>query len=550
MPSVGVTAWEDGLFAIYICVVLGTLCGLGRLLLEWQPDARLWVSSACRALAPEGVAEEVLTVARARVVRQREVQFRRFFCIMGVGSSTACIFFMGQIILQHDRAMTKVQDVCLFTMMTTSMLIIFSPGIITIRTMDWFYVALMFWTSIMVAPFSVHPGNVMGPVLMAIAFANSLCFVRMSSNKWSFIHLVVCNVLMIVSVRGTLDKYAVEFTTFRNRLMGSQAMLVAACAGCAHCLELSMQSAEVRAVQLQVASEEKGAAWALLRSICDVVVELDEEGIVANQAADFASFLLRGSTSLKGFRLSDLVTEEDRERLEARLRAPAQESLAENIPLSLRDGDGNRVKVEVLLLPFCHMGSQRRFLAGIRESSDGFFCRREPGHETASSPHEQRLGCGHRTAAVPCTALGAESFALPETASISPSFEDPAAAVAAVDYLLPGMPVRRVSAGFCLRIGRLAPDSLLCNVVADPRALSQWVDLVMVATRPVPDHPVTLLMPQGPMRAMCRVVENNGTDESSSEQCLVCLSFSGITADQRSSRRSSQKGTPLRKVSI
>eukprot|EP00409_Alexandrium_fundyense_P006203 CAMPEP_0195041536 /NCGR_PEP_ID=MMETSP0347-20130606/836_1 /TAXON_ID=2932 /ORGANISM="Alexandrium fundyense, Strain CCMP1719" /LENGTH=103 /DNA_ID=CAMNT_0040068597 /DNA_START=114 /DNA_END=421 /DNA_ORIENTATION=- len=97
----------------------------------------------------------------------------------------------------------------------------------------------------------------------------------------------------------------------------------------AHWSEKSSQAAIRQCLEIQTAKELLSAACALLRSCCDVVVELDCRGIIASPAMDLGSFLLRGTgRKMQGRKLADLMSNaEDRQAFSDRLGAPRVEGV-------------------------------------------------------------------------------------------------------------------------------------------------------------------------------------------------------------------------------
>eukprot|EP00928_Gymnodinium_smaydae_P096401 TRINITY_DN8506_c0_g1_i1.p1 TRINITY_DN8506_c0_g1~~TRINITY_DN8506_c0_g1_i1.p1 ORF type:complete len:595 (+),score=33.61 TRINITY_DN8506_c0_g1_i1:53-1837(+) len=129
------------------------------------------------------------------------------------------------------------------------------------------------------------------------------------------------------------------------------------------------------------ASNSDSVSWALksvLSSICDVVLELDDEMRISDSAKSLALMLFRcTSRSLQGSRVQDFLTDEADvgkfKRSAERNREILGDGFLPVIPFHtrLKDTLGNHIHVEVFQCPFRNNLTNRdRYIVGVREFRD------------------------------------------------------------------------------------------------------------------------------------------------------------------------------------
>lgn len=252
----------------------------------------------------------------------------------------------------------------------------------------------------------------------------------------------------------------------------------------------AMEKILVNNMRLQDVQQLHSAANALLRSCCDVVVDLDSEGRIATPARDLGAFLLKDHC-LRGLKLTDFFTDyEDIDAFYAKLFAPRQEeaTMAETMQVTVKDGYSSTLRLELFWFQFRRLNGQLNYMAGLREFSDygkRQECRSEGDmlRETEDSSQEETVRHNSNTPVWNLRARALEDgFAVPETSSSSTgsfarsAVQDTVPKVV-LDCTQPAYPVRALSSGFCMRVGRLPRDAKLLEYMDDPDSFSAWLKM-------------------------------------------------------------------------
>jgi len=296
------------------------------------------------------------------------------------------------------------------------------------------------------------------------------------------------------------------------------------------------------------------AATALLKSCCDIVVELDSEGTIIGPARDLGSFLLRGpARSLEGLPLADLMAgEEDRLFLMGKFREPWPEraSLAEVRHVRMKDGNNEHLPLDLLWFQFHHVDQQRRYMVGLKEFTDPAL-RRPPPPSAA-----------RRTEPPPRPPARTDSDvegSIPEGSSVVADNIAGLPVFVTVDCTEGGCPVREVSDEFSKRIGRLAPGQSFTEVLKRGKGFQKWLQVAVQASvykvGVSPDRSLVFKMVQGEMTATCKLALNADAEGSGAALDLksVRLSFSDIRrhcGSSTASDRSYLKGTPVKRLGL
>eukprot|EP00928_Gymnodinium_smaydae_P075209 TRINITY_DN5820_c0_g2_i1.p1 TRINITY_DN5820_c0_g2~~TRINITY_DN5820_c0_g2_i1.p1 ORF type:complete len:501 (-),score=27.63 TRINITY_DN5820_c0_g2_i1:343-1779(-) len=117
------------------------------------------------------------------------------------------------------------------------------------------------------------------------------------------------------------------------------------------------------------------ALKSVLGSICDVVLELDDEMRIIDSAQSLALMLMRRSSrSLQGSHVKDFLTDEnDVEKFKKFARSNSSEGFLPIVPFHtrLKDRLGNNIDVEIFQCPFRYsLTNKDRYIVGVREFGD------------------------------------------------------------------------------------------------------------------------------------------------------------------------------------
>jgi len=125
----------------------------------------------------------------------------------------------------------------------------------------------------------------------------------------------------------------------------------------------------VNQIEVTEVKSERQACRRLLSSVCDAVVELDDELRIAEEAPHLGAWLLHGRKSLMGLKLEQLLYSKGEKRLfhEEATRSQGEENMCAAFHLKLRDSTGSAVPAECFHVKF-HSGLGNHHLLGLRES--------------------------------------------------------------------------------------------------------------------------------------------------------------------------------------
>uniref|UniRef100_A0A7S1RF06 Uncharacterized protein n=1 Tax=Alexandrium catenella TaxID=2925 RepID=A0A7S1RF06_ALECA len=326
---------------------------------------------------------------------------------------------------------------------------------------------------------------------------------------------------------------------------------------CLHFLELGTEAAIRRGLEVNATKELLAAVTAVLKSCCDVVVELDSEGSIMSPAWDLGVFLLRGrSCNLQTTQFTNLLADEEEKSIFLKkLGTPKATDLgvAEALHLRMRDADGCLLQVEVFTCPFRHLNGQARNLVGVRESL------RMPASGTEAQLAHRHQQPNTVAGGVDPTASSDDERA-PSVASSqsnhsaqscsSDTRDDPWAAMLIVDSTSDRLSICGCSPGFLVRVGRLAPTDGLMDVVKEAEDFAQWMKMAAIYGADWPKSRVTLNLRQGFVRAT--VGATHEEDDGSVDRKHVQLLFSKITKSKvlsdgctRFRPHTNYRGTPV-----
>lgn len=126
---------------------------------------------------------------------------------------------------------------------------------------------------------------------------------------------------------------------------------------------------------LRASRNEISAATSLLNTVCDVVVELDEELKITEHSERMASiFTLQADRSVQQMRLQDfMVMSEDRASFEGLLLQQVEKEacpMARVMHAKMRDSIGSVFSMEIFSIQFESLEHFPRYLVGVREFTD------------------------------------------------------------------------------------------------------------------------------------------------------------------------------------
>eukprot|EP00928_Gymnodinium_smaydae_P005846 TRINITY_DN12021_c0_g1_i4.p1 TRINITY_DN12021_c0_g1~~TRINITY_DN12021_c0_g1_i4.p1 ORF type:complete len:562 (-),score=56.83 TRINITY_DN12021_c0_g1_i4:220-1827(-) len=119
---------------------------------------------------------------------------------------------------------------------------------------------------------------------------------------------------------------------------------------------------------------EKSAATSLLENMCDVILPLDPSLTISKDVPQFKGMLmLNPNSSVEGLNIDNWIPcQEDKTRLHQQITSSSsdEDSNVSCFNVTLRDSDGNDIRVEMFSVAFESLNKSRRYMLGIREFSD------------------------------------------------------------------------------------------------------------------------------------------------------------------------------------
>eukprot|EP00927_Polykrikos_kofoidii_P021476 TRINITY_DN2028_c1_g1_i9.p1 TRINITY_DN2028_c1_g1~~TRINITY_DN2028_c1_g1_i9.p1 ORF type:complete len:606 (-),score=83.45 TRINITY_DN2028_c1_g1_i9:65-1828(-) len=185
---------------------------------------------------------------------------------------------------------------------------------------------------------------------------------------WNIMHLVLVS---IISARSETDS-----TCLSSEISSISSVEIIAAAVVAAVADMSRRMV-FRIINEEILGSEtksgKHAAVALLNSVCDAAVELNEQLVITTDGPRLRAMLLHGSSrSLTGIEFVKFIPAEmDRETFVQHASGLAnglrqENELADLFHINLRDSTNNELKVEIYMVPFTSFDCTK-FLIGIRE---------------------------------------------------------------------------------------------------------------------------------------------------------------------------------------
>ncbi|CAE8611920.1 unnamed protein product, partial [Polarella glacialis] len=138
-------------------------------------------------------------------------------------------------------------------------------------------------------------------------------------------------------------------------------------------MNASLLDQATREVVASTAEHEHQAAKVILETICDAIVELDSDLMIAEESSRLGVMLFHGTGhSLKGTELKQLLqSDEDKQQFLSHMSGHhGSTSLAKVFHVRMRDGMGTALPVECFHMRFIGSCGESRHLIGIREFGD------------------------------------------------------------------------------------------------------------------------------------------------------------------------------------
>jgi len=571
MHLVGRSVAEDLVFFFAAILQLIVLIAAFRFASSCRPYSKVKsvLNSVAKAISMWTKAEpsEVDLIVHEKLREQKLDQFHRLCQIFCFIASPFTVNLMINIWKGESRGHTFAQDVVQLVEHFVAALITVSPGILSWRTMDIFYTITVLGLAAYTAPFIARPEFLFQSLLVVNFVVFTMTMVRRTSTPMvPLLNFVVVTVACSsIWTHGGNVFMQPRFMLVGQFVVGVVSTIVA------HILEKGSQAAMRQCLEMQTTKELLSAACALLRSCCDVVVELDPEGVIVCPAIDLGSFLLRGpGRKMQGWKLEDLMSNlEDRQAFSCRLGAPRPEGmgLAEVMHVSMKDGTGNNLHLELLWFQFSCLTGEPQYMVGMREFCDPSVSRQQQQQGIKEPDGVDKAPFPDRE----------EGFSLPEESFINNDSLAELQAVAVLDCSTEGFLIKSVSAGFSMRVGRLPVASRLIHIMKRGERFQAWMQDALYAwathDEPPVDCQITLRMPQGDIKATCSVLRDdivasgsldNGEEEHQNDTDRVdirnvhLLFFNVQPYGSRSARRcdaraqgpSQLKGTPVALLSI
>eukprot|EP00413_Alexandrium_margalefii_P031148 CAMPEP_0204563202 /NCGR_PEP_ID=MMETSP0661-20131031/34173_1 /ASSEMBLY_ACC=CAM_ASM_000606 /TAXON_ID=109239 /ORGANISM="Alexandrium margalefi, Strain AMGDE01CS-322" /LENGTH=570 /DNA_ID=CAMNT_0051570739 /DNA_START=80 /DNA_END=1792 /DNA_ORIENTATION=- len=569
---IGQNSQEDVIFfvalaflvAMLVCMLRGCwsqwrASGICRTFMQKLSSARQWFRMSRKL-------DEADHIVHEKMQRQKVSHVLISCQLAGVLLIPFTLNMLYLIATKQTRVHTLVQDVLHFAMFGMSIVVIARPSALSERTMDMFYVYFSLCIALYLTPWACRAEYMFEAVMCMNAAAISFTACRRS--------LPVCtatNAMITASACSLIWVHGGDCVKRPGAMIGMQAFVMGFITICTQWLDRSVASTIRQGLEAQAAREVLSAATALLKSCCDIVVELDLEGTIIGAATDLGSFLLRGPQySLQGTPLVDLMaTEEDRIFFKGKLSEQwsSGSSLAEVRHVRMKDGNSEILQLELLWFQFRHLDQQLRYMVGLKEFSDPAVRRTPAGAAIpADAPATRGPASAGRQpgpvlegAPLPPAVSRADEDAggsIPEAASVVSALGAPPVLVT-VDSTENSFPISKVSEEFCKRIGRVSPGQSLVAFLRGKEQFSAWLQVAIQTCvyedESAPDCRLIFRMPQGDMSATCRLLLTLEGEEDVPDLKQITLSLFDIKRRCSSSatpERTYFKGTPVKRLGL
>mmetsp|Transcript_115409 Transcript_115409/g.306875 ORF Transcript_115409/g.306875 Transcript_115409/m.306875 type:complete len:592 (-) Transcript_115409:104-1879(-) len=460
--------------------------------------------------------EEIDVVVDAKVGQQKVESCMQISVVMCIIFLLNMLLTMYRIAACQQRYFTPFQDFLWLASYACLLCMQVLPRISNRIFVDFYYSVMMLLGTLCMSPWAIQRES-----LMEIVGPVNFIYILLTLWLPSFAVSAFWTVCLMLSIYGSIIYHApLPGIVHLDWVAVFEILLGAVCVCLGYVLEASMWAKTRAVVEAEATREVYAAACAMLRSFCDVVVDLDAEGRIIGDGYDLGGFLLRGR-SLKGQRIDELLfNEADRLALLEKLNAPRQDrgSLADLIHVHIRDGNGAVLRMQLFWFGYKGLQSQFRCMVGLRRFAD------DRTVEGQGASFEQQRDAAHRQVGQdpPADSLGEQE------------------AFAVVSLEEQGWPVESYSSGFGMKVGRLPHRALLLGHVLNGQEFKAWIlqalhNLLAAdqeQVRPQERFRVRLRGRMGRVSASVTVepffMRGGDTDSEGGEQPRVRLFFSDI----------------------
>lgn len=477
--------------------------------------------------------DEVGAIVHSKMMEKKLDSFRRVSNIICLILSPFTANIMVNIATERTRGYSQMQDATHIIIQLLTAVTMLMPKLISTKNLDVYYLIFMVASLFYSNPYATYAIMVVPTIIGTNGMVLALALAGPVPGRAPL--LFTMNTAFALCSASTLWLQGSNISPQASFLAITQVLVIMLVTCHSSFSEGGYRAIVEQSLRFQESKELQLAVVALLRSLCEVVVEIDSQSMILSPASDLGSFLLRGpSRDLKGVPLVDLISDQDdKKTFMQRLANPTMMTLglAENMQVTMRDADGRHLRLELMWFQFRRLDGGDRYMVGIREFSDaqlsvvqsisgeaqnGSIRQTDQAGDHPVHPILQMPSPDTTTLIVP-----ENTFMVPEMHSVNSGSVDDVDATIIVDCSQKTYIIKSVSSEFSVRIGRLPTEEPLGNHIANGKAFTSWVQMCVNAMRyqqnPPSDQYVVFLMPQGKMRAMCRIVPDFKDLEQDSE---------------------------------
>lgn len=375
----------------YVTVAVGTFIELIFLAVVarrmWRSDAASWFCAAaarwpitafrgCRR--KEEMSDEDRRMeeqVRSRLDERRVAYTRGGSMVLAVGCAVRLPIWAAGIIWGASDDVNDPFTWALLLCFSLSVLAIACPALVNPRTVSLWHLVYMFATSLVIVPSAdtaVERGMLLlRPSLNAATVGFSLLCIKFRVLAFSnacFSAVIIWFYEESPKDIGSVDTLSLLYTELFDYLFKIM---------CYWVFESVLTSNVRQEIQGQVGQCQRSAVTALLRMMCDAVVDADSEYRLKAHEDSLSSLLMLGpGRALKGELLTSFVSncDDDRDKFESSLRnntSETEESPCANMfGARFRDSMGQMVKVLVYHVPYTTIYGSVHHLIGLRDDSE------------------------------------------------------------------------------------------------------------------------------------------------------------------------------------
>jgi len=273
------------------------------------------------------------------------------------------------------------QNFSSLAMATMVMVIWIAPSLVTARSADWLYSFMMAFSSVNMSPIAVPADAVLSYALGTWVVSLTISYLHLKPWLNAFwIAIINAMACLTLAVGQRSGGPCANSHTFRVAAQLSVISFVSVL--CLIFVDWLLKQLTRLELEAQSSRSALAAAQSVLRSVCDVVVVVDDELRLEEDSAELRNMLLLNQTrqlqqeDLRGF----LASAEDCAKFSEQVRnatssgqnggEPSHLSIAFHV--SMKDSAGITLEVEVFVVQFLSRAGKDAYLVGIREQSDSF----------------------------------------------------------------------------------------------------------------------------------------------------------------------------------